>query len=88
MTSPIVRADFCAWRPPRAELAHRVDDAPLHGLQAVRDLRQRAVEDHVHGVIEVGLLGEGPERDALDALEIELFLHEALTIRAVWQPPR
>ena len=54
-----------------AELAHREDDAPLHGLQAVRELRQRAVEDHVHRVVEVGLLREGPQRLLLDALEVE-----------------
>ncbi len=41
-----------------AELAHRVDDAALHGLQPVADVRQRAVEDHVHRVLEVRALGE------------------------------
>ena len=47
-----------------AELAHRVDDAALHGLQAVAELRQRAIEDHVHRVVEVRLLGEGREAAA------------------------
>ena len=54
-----------------AELAHGVDDPPLHGLEPVRELGQRAVEDHVHRVVEVGLLREGAQRLPLDALEIE-----------------
>src|SRR5690606_15343741 len=53
------------------ELAHRVDDAALHGLQAVAHVRQHAVEDHVHRVLEVRALGEAAQRLALDALEIE-----------------
>ncbi|MNN45174.1 hypothetical protein D3C81_1594940 [compost metagenome] len=40
------------------QLAHGVDDAPLHGLQAVADMRQGTVHDHVHGVVEVGIFGE------------------------------
>jgi hypothetical protein len=55
----------------QAQLAHRVDDAPLHRLQAVGDVRQGAVQDHVHRVVEVGLLREFPQRQALDALEIQ-----------------
>ncbi|RMR97574.1 hypothetical protein ALP75_200059 [Pseudomonas syringae pv. actinidiae] len=42
----------------QAQFAHRVDDAPLYRLQAVADVRQGPVHDHVHGVIEVGLFGE------------------------------
>src|SRR5262249_44496132 len=62
-----------------AELAHRVDDPALHRLQAVADVRQRAIEDHVHRVIEVRLLRECSERHALDAVEIELLLPHPLT---------
>jgi hypothetical protein len=58
----------------QAELAHGVDDAPLHRLEAVGDVRQGAVEDDVHRVVEVRLLGELGERQALDALEVELQL--------------
>ncbi|KPB79626.1 Uncharacterized protein AC506_0820 [Pseudomonas syringae pv. maculicola str. M6] len=43
---------------PQAQLAHRVDDAPLYRFQAVADVRQGTVHDHVHGVVEVGLFGE------------------------------
>ncbi|MNM85214.1 hypothetical protein D3C81_973240 [compost metagenome] len=42
----------------QAQFAHGVDDAPLHRLQAVADMRQGPVHDHVHGVVEVGLFGE------------------------------
>ena len=48
------------------EFRHGVHDAPLHRLQAVGDVRQRAVQHHVHRVIEVGLLGKSREWQALD----------------------
>jgi len=48
------------------QFVHRVDDAPLHRLQAVADVRQRAVEDHVHRVVEVRLLGVVAQANALD----------------------
>ena len=35
------------------ELVHRVQHAPVHRLQAVARIRQRAAHDHAHGVIEV-----------------------------------
>jgi hypothetical protein len=54
------------------QLAHGVDDAPLHRLQAVADVRQRPVEDHVHGVIQVRLLGEVLERQPLGAFQIQI----------------
>ena len=41
-----------------AQLRHRVDDPPLHRLEPVGERRQRAVEHHVHRVVEVRLLGE------------------------------
>lgn len=42
----------------QAQFAHGVDDASLHRLQTVADMRQRTVHDHVHGIVEVGLFGE------------------------------
>ena len=39
-----------------AVLVHRVEDAPMHGLEPVARIRQRARHDHAHGVIEVALL--------------------------------
>ena len=38
-----------------AVLVHRVEDAPVHWLQPVPRIRQRAGHDHAHGVIEVAL---------------------------------
>ena len=55
----------------QTQLRHRVDDAPLHRLQPVADMRQGAIEDHVHRVVEVRLLGELLQRAAFDVLEIE-----------------
>lgn len=52
----------------QAQLTHGVDDAPLHGLQAVADMRQGTVHDHVHGVIEVGIFGEFSQRPAFYAI--------------------
>ena len=49
-----------------AAFLHRVEDAPLHGLQPVARVGQRARDDHAHGVIEVGaahLLFDGDRGD-------------------------
>ena len=39
-----------------ALLVHRVEDAPMHRLQAVARVGQRARHDHAHGVIEIAAL--------------------------------
>ena len=39
-----------------AVLVHRIEDAPVHGLEPVARIGQRARHDHAHGVIEVALL--------------------------------
>ena len=39
------------------QLAHGKDDAALDGFEAVGDVRERAVVDDVHGVVEVGAFG-------------------------------
>ena len=63
MTSPTVRADFFGFDVrPEPQLRHRVDDAALHRLEAVRDVRQGAVEDDVHRVVEVRLPREIADR--------------------------
>ena len=41
--------------PDRVRLVHREQHAPVHGLQAVADVRQRPAHDHAHRVIEVGM---------------------------------
>ncbi len=35
-------------------LAQGVEHAPMHGLQAVAGIRQRAPDDHTHRVVEIG----------------------------------
>ncbi len=40
-----------------AELAHRIDNPPLHRLEAVAQEGQGAVEHDIHRVVEVGALG-------------------------------
>lgn len=52
----------------QAQLTHRIDNAPLYGLQAVADMRQGTVHDHVHGVVEVGIFGEVSQRPAFNAV--------------------
>src|SRR5207342_60744 len=37
-----------------AELSHRIQHAPMHRLEAIAHVRQRAPHDHAHGVIEIG----------------------------------
>src|SRR5881397_3290284 len=49
-----------------AQLRHRVDDASLHRLESVRDVRQRAIEDDVHRIVEVRLARERRDRSVLD----------------------
>ena len=39
-----------------AVLVHREHDAAVHGLEAVASIRQRARDDHAHGVIEIRAL--------------------------------
>ncbi len=52
-----------------SQLAHGVDDAALYRLETVADVRQGAVHDDVHGVVEVGLLGEGVQWLTLHPVE-------------------
>ena len=37
-------------------LVHRIEDAPMHGLEPVARIGQRARYDHAHGVIEIAAL--------------------------------
>jgi len=52
----------------QAQLTHGVDNAPLYRFQAVADMRQGTVHDHVHGVVEVGIFGEVSQRPAFYAV--------------------
>ena len=46
-------------------LVHAVQDAPVHRLQPVAGVRQRARHDHAHGVIEVRAAHFHFQRDRL-----------------------
>jgi hypothetical protein len=41
---------------------HRIEDAPLHRLLPVGDVRQRAAHDHAHCVFEIAALGKLRQR--------------------------
>ena len=58
----------------KAQFAHRIDNAPLHRLEPVADMRQRPIENDIHRIIEVRALGEFLQRLALYPFEIELLL--------------
>ncbi len=52
------------------QLRHAVEDAPMHGLQAVAHVRQRAADDHAHRVIEIAALHLVEDRDGLDVRRV------------------
>jgi MarC family membrane protein len=53
--------------PVDAELVHPVEDAPMHGLEAVAHIGKRAADDNAHRVIEIGPLHFLHDGDGLDA---------------------
>jgi hypothetical protein len=61
------RLDMSAVRP-QPHLAHLVQDAPLHGLEAVPRVRQRPRVDDRVGVFEEGPLHLGRHIDVFNAL--------------------
>ncbi len=56
----------------QAQFAHGIDDAALDRLETVTDVRQGAVHDDVHGVVQVRLLGEVGQRTAFDAIQAQV----------------
>jgi hypothetical protein len=52
-----------------AELAHRIDDAALHRLEAVAEEGQGAVEHDVHRIVEVGAFGVFAQGDLFETVE-------------------
>ena len=60
----------------KAHLVHRVENAAMHGLQPVADIRERAGGDDRHRVIEVGLAHfkrDTARNNALEGREFWLF---------------
>ena len=47
-------------------LVHRIEDATVHGFQAVADVGQGAAHDHAHRVIEIAALHFVEDRNGLD----------------------
>jgi len=72
----------------QAQLAHRVDDPALDRLEAVADERQRAVEHHVHRIVQVGALGVLAQRDLFEAVEggADAVVGHASILRTGWRP--
>ncbi len=74
-----------------AVLVHRVEDAPVHRLQAVAHVRERAADDHAHRVIEIAAPhlvldrdGRAVIGDAFGALRlVVLAVHAAVQIVVV-----
>ena len=63
-----------------AALVHRVEDAPMHRLQAVAHVGKRAADDHAHRVIDVGpahLVGDGDRLDVAVAAARRVLLSSA-----------
>jgi hypothetical protein len=56
---------------PVATVVHRVDDAAVHGLEAVTHVGQRAADDDAHGVLDVAALHLGVEVDRLRAVGVD-----------------
>ena len=54
-----LRAFAVRARGRQPQLVHAVENAPVHGLQAVAHFGQRAADDYAHRVVEIGLLHLG-----------------------------
>jgi len=52
-----------------AQFAHRVNDPPLHRLEAVADEWQGAIEHHVHRIVEIGAFGVFAQRNLFEAVK-------------------
>ena len=50
-----------------AVLVHRIEDAPVHRLQPVARVGQRARDDHAHRIVEIGALQLVLDGDGIDA---------------------
>ena len=78
IVSPTTLDDFmCFLFQSSPEPLHGVEDAPVHGLQAVAHVGERARDDDAHRVFEVGalhLLGDGDGADVARLLAAGLLV--------------
>ena len=51
---------------PEAQLVHGVNDAALHGFQAIADMRQCPVIDDIHRIVKICALGVFNQRYLFD----------------------
>ena len=66
----------------QAEFAHRVYDSALYRFQAISKMWKCAVEDDVHRVIEVGLLGVVFQRNLFVVWKgLGNFCHRIMRVR-------
>ena len=61
----------------QAQLGHGVDDTSLHWLEAVAEIRQGAVVDDIHRIVEISLLGVATQCELFDAVFVDdnFFVH-------------
>ena len=79
----VVKAGLTRANKGEVEIQNAVEEATLevvpaiqkrtNSLQAIANMRQRPIQDYVHGVIQVSLLGEMAKADALDAFRCVVF---------------
>ena len=70
-----------------AVLVHRIEDAPVHRLQAVARVGQRARHDHAHGVIEIGALHLLRDRDGANIARTSVPRRRFVVV-GQWKFPR
>ncbi len=62
----------------QSKFRHRVDNSALNGFQSITDMRQCAIVDHVHGVVQVGVFSKLGERNGFQLICHEIRSHELL----------
>src|SRR5690606_31909314 len=75
-----------------AALMRRIEDAAMHGLEAISHIRQRTRNDHAHGVIEIASLHLLYDGDRLDTFRQVLRLARRGLVsqwrsRSCWKTP-
>ena len=75
----------------RAQFVHREQHAPMHGFQAIADIRQGAPDNHAHGVVEVAathLVFEIDRDDFLCEFRHSFFQNLSLQINCLRRHPQ
>ena len=56
----------------QAKFGHRVNNPALHRFEAVTNMRQGAIKNDIHGIIQVRLFGKTAQGLLLDTLVVQL----------------